>query len=67
MLSSPLFLVRAPGGAALLGGEGMGDSYSNLLAHIIFSTKDREALIGAELRERLYAYMGGIAREVGAS
>jgi putative transposase len=45
----------------------MGDSYSNLLSHIIFSTKNREPLITADLQARLYPYMGGIAREIGAT
>ena len=33
--------------------------------HVIFSTKDREKLIPQELQPRLWAYMGGIARENG--
>jgi len=40
----------------------MGHTYSRLLVHAIFSTKGRRPLIGDCFRERLYRYMGGIAR-----
>ncbi len=40
----------------------MGHTYSNLLIHVIFSTKNRTASITPELRPRLYGYMGGVAR-----
>ena len=44
----------------------MGHTYSNLMVHVIFSTKDRRPLIGDALRQRLYEYICGIARgEVG--
>lgn len=42
----------------------MGSTYSNLLAHIVFSTKHREPLITAAIKPRLYAYIGGICREL---
>ena len=43
----------------------MSDSYTNLLYHIIFSTKDRRPLI-TELRQpRLYDYIGGTIRSLG--
>ena len=35
------------------------------LFHCVFSTKDRRKLISSELQPRLWAYMGGIARENG--
>ncbi|MGB9626430.1 MAG: IS200/IS605 family transposase [Phycisphaerae bacterium] len=41
----------------------MGHSYSSCLIHYVFSTKDRRKCIPAELRERLWPYIGGIARE----
>ena len=41
----------------------MANSYTSLFAHIIFSTHNREPLLKSEWRERLFAYMGGIARE----
>jgi len=43
----------------------MAHTYSNLLSHVIFSTKDREALITRTLHDDLLAYMGGILRELG--
>jgi putative transposase len=42
----------------------MAHSTTNLLTHIIFSTKDRQPFLVAELRPRLYAYLGGIVREL---
>jgi len=45
----------------------MPHTYTNLLTHIIFSTKDRAPVIGTELRPRLHAYMGGVVRELGAT
>ena len=42
----------------------MGHTYTNLLTHIIFSTKDRAPLLDADLKPRLFAYMGGIIREL---
>jgi putative transposase len=41
----------------------MAHSYTNILIHYIFSTKIREKIITDKLQERLYPYMGGIARE----
>lgn len=43
----------------------MAHTYTNLLSHIIFSTKDRAPLITPALHEDLLAYMGGILRELG--
>jgi REP element-mobilizing transposase RayT len=37
----------------------MPDSYTNLLYHIIFSTKDRRPLITPDLESQLYDYIGG--------
>jgi putative transposase len=39
-------------------------SYTNLKYHIVFSTKQRRPLIGAELRPRLVKYIGGIIRQL---
>lgn len=44
----------------------MSTTYSNILIHIIFSTKDRKPFISDQYRERLYAYIGGIIRSEGA-
>lgn len=41
----------------------MAHSYTSILIHYIFSTKNREKIITNELQERLWPYMGGIARE----
>jgi REP element-mobilizing transposase RayT len=38
-----------------------------LLAHVIFSTKDREPLIEPEMGRRLFAYMGGVVPEMKGS
>ena len=43
----------------------MPHTHTNLLTHVIFSTKDRMPLIPSELKGQLHAYMGGIVREVG--
>ncbi len=40
-------------------------SYTNLIYHIVFSTKDRKPLIRNENEERLYEYIGGIIRGLG--
>jgi REP element-mobilizing transposase RayT len=45
----------------------MAHTYTNLLTHVIFSTKDREPLITATLHEDLVAYVGGILRELGGA
>ncbi|BBO32484.1 IS200/IS605 family transposase [Lacipirellula parvula] len=42
-------------------------TYSNLLYHIVFSTKDRERLITEGFKEELYRYMAGVTREEGGS
>jgi len=43
----------------------MANTFTNLLYHIVFSTKDRIPVIHGEMRERLYEYMGGIVRGEG--
>jgi REP element-mobilizing transposase RayT len=43
----------------------MASTFSNLLYHVVFSTKNRSPLIHPESRESLYAYMGGILRGEG--
>lgn len=40
----------------------MPGTYSQLLLHIVFSTKGRTPWITAEVAERLYPYIGGIVR-----
>ena len=41
----------------------MPNTYTNLLFHIVYSTKYRKPLIDAKWQDDLYAYMGGIIRE----
>ena len=41
----------------------MAHTYCSALFHCIFSTKERRRAISSELQERLWACMGGIARE----
>ena len=41
----------------------MAHSFVANYVHYIFSTKQRRSLITEDIRERLWAYMGGIARE----
>lgn len=43
----------------------MAQSLSNVLLHIVFSTKNRRPWINAELDEELAKYIAGICREVG--
>ena len=43
----------------------MSDSYTNLLYHIVFSTKDRRPLITSKYETQLYDYVGGIVRGLG--
>jgi REP element-mobilizing transposase RayT len=40
-------------------------SFSSSLHHCVFATKRREPLLTREVRERLWPYLGGIARENG--
>ena len=43
----------------------MSQSFTNLLYHLIFSTKDRRPIITLDYQPRLYDYIGGIIRELG--
>ena len=43
----------------------MAHSYSSTLIHYVFSTKERRNTISSELRQRLWPYLGGVAREHG--
>jgi REP element-mobilizing transposase RayT len=45
----------------------MPQTFTSLLCHLIFSTKNREPFLDPELRPRLFGYMGGILREEGAT
>jgi REP-associated tyrosine transposase len=41
----------------------MANTYTSLNYHLVFSTKNREAWLVEAVRERLWPYLGGIARE----
>ncbi len=43
----------------------MANTYISGFVHYVFSTKERRKCIGDEIRPRLWAYMGGIARQNG--
>jgi REP element-mobilizing transposase RayT len=45
----------------------MAHTYTDLLVHVIFSTKDRAPMLDSELKARLFPYLGGIIRELGAT
>jgi putative transposase len=45
----------------------MTHTYTNLLTHVVFSTKDRKPLIIPALHDDLLAYVGGIVRELGGA
>ena len=40
----------------------MGHSHTNLLYHIVFSTKERQPWLDTEISPRLYDYLGGAIR-----
>ncbi|MCI0360970.1 MAG: IS200/IS605 family transposase [Planctomycetaceae bacterium] len=40
----------------------MAGTYTNLLYHIVFSTKERRQLVTAAIEEDLHGYMGGIVK-----
>ena len=42
----------------------MPGTYSRILLHTVFSTKDRANLITPTIQPELYAYMGGIVRDM---
>ncbi|MEZ5344471.1 MAG: IS200/IS605 family transposase [Pyrinomonadaceae bacterium] len=42
----------------------MSHTYTNLITHNVFSTKDRRRLIGDEIKSELHAYLGGLVKEL---
>ncbi len=42
----------------------MSHTYTNLLTHIVFSTKERLPLITNEIKPELFAYLGGLVKEL---
>src|SRR5262245_27650644 len=45
----------------------MPSTYTNLLFHIVFSTKLRRGFIEPKLRDELYPYLGGAIRDEGGT
>jgi REP element-mobilizing transposase RayT len=45
----------------------MANTYTSLHYHIVFGTKNREPWITPDIEQRIWAYLGGIARENGAT
>jgi REP element-mobilizing transposase RayT len=43
----------------------MAGTYTKLIYHIVFSTKNRQTFISATIEEELYKYIGGIIRGIG--
>jgi putative transposase len=41
----------------------MAETYASLYVHLVFSTKDRQPALRADLRKRIWRYIGGIARK----
>ncbi|HEM49054.1 MAG TPA: IS200/IS605 family transposase, partial [Caldithrix sp.] len=41
----------------------MANTYTSIFIHYTFSTKNWKKMITAEIQDRLWAYMGGIARK----
>ena len=44
-------------------GQHMPQTYSCILLHVVFSTKNRVPFMAAEIRERLHQYMAGIIKD----
>jgi len=42
----------------------MAHTYTNLLIHALFSTKDRRPLLDARIKTDLFSYMGGIISQL---
>jgi putative transposase len=45
-------------------GREMGQTLTNLVTHAVFSTRNRRPTIDAEIKPRLFDYMGAIVREI---
>jgi len=44
----------------------MGSTLTNLIFHVVFSTKNRKPIINNEIKDELYNYLGGIIKGEGA-
>ena len=45
----------------------MANTYTSLHYHVIFNTKNRQPFLAETVRDRVFAYLGGIVRELGAT
>lgn len=45
----------------------MAGTYTKLVYHIVFSTKNRQPFITEQIEQELYKYIGGIVRGIGGS
>ena len=43
----------------------MSHTYTNILIHALFSTKDRRPWLNAGIREEVFRYLGGTVKELG--
>jgi putative transposase len=43
----------------------MADTYASIAIHFVFSTRNRRPWLGKDIRPRVWAFMGGIARQNG--
>ena len=48
------------------GRRNMAHTFAPNLVHVVFSTKQRRPVLQSSFRDRLFAYMGGILRDLGA-
>src|SRR6266568_2090552 len=53
-----------PNSPAPEGRQNMAHTFTNLLTHVIFSTKNREPFLTPDIRPDLLAYLGGIVRNL---
>lgn len=44
----------------------MANTFSSLFYHVVFSTKNRKYFIKPDIEERVWSYLGGIAKDIGA-
>lgn len=42
----------------------MSHTYTNLLTHLVFSTKERAGFVTDEIKPELHAYLGGLVKEL---
>ncbi len=54
---------RTSRGAATANGASMSSTHTNLLFHIVYSTKYRRNLIYPDTQQRIYEYIGGLIRD----